>query len=96
MEERGGMGEEEEWLGEVKRGDGWSGEMFEWENIEEGEEEEWLGEVKRRDGWSGEMFDWENMESEEEEWGVVRERDNEGSTSTHMMINLNNVPTRLI
>jgi len=72
--------------------------MFEWENIEEGEEGEWLGEVKRRDGWSGEMFEWENVgEGEEEEWGSgERERDNEGSTSTHMMRNLDNVLTRFI
>ena len=34
--------QEEEWGGEVKRRDGWSGDMFEWENMESGEEEEWV------------------------------------------------------
>jgi len=46
--------------GEVKRRDGWSRAMFEWENMEEGEEEEWLewenrwGEewLKRRNMWA--------------------------------------------
>jgi len=30
-----------------KRRNGWSGEMFKWENMEEGEEEEWM---ELRDG----------------------------------------------
>jgi len=53
---------------------------------------------KRRDGWGGEMFEWENMEEgEEEEWrSGERERDNEGSMSTHMMIHLSNVLTHFI
>jgi len=81
-----------------KRRDGWSGEMFEWENMEEGEEEEW---VERRKGQRGGTAGvgkclngrtWKKVKRRS--GGVVRERDNEGSMSTHMMIHLNNVLTR--
>jgi len=66
----------------------------------EGEEEEW---VKWRRGQRGGMVGVEQYlngrtwkKVKRKSGGVVRERDNEGSTSTHMMINLNNVLTRLI
>ena len=83
-----------------KRRDGWSGEMFDWENMEEGEEEEGMKWRKgQRGGTAGvekclNGRTWKKVKRGS--GGVVRERDNEGSTSTHMMTNLDNVPTRFI
>jgi len=82
--ERGGMVKEEGWL-EWRNGrtwrNGWRGGM-----VGRGQEEGWL--------------EWRNvwMREHGRRWRgrAVRERDNEGSTSTYMMTNLNNVPTRFI
>ena len=82
MEERGGMGEEEEWLEWVEWRRGQRGGTAGAEKCLNGRT--WR-KAKRRNGWSGE---WDNG------WngGVVKEEEyvGTGETSTQMMIGLTN------